>query len=140
MLQSNVTKWSEFLPPILLVIRSIIKKDFQCKPVQLIYKTNLTFPDQLIMYEDKSLCERLVSHMNNISPVAPQPVFTKWQVNKHLDKCEFVFVRVDSIRRLLQQLHKVPCRAFQRGANDFTNKKKEEKEAVSTDRNKYTLV
>ncbi|CAH8676919.1 unnamed protein product [Schistosoma rodhaini] len=147
MVQPDVTRWSEFLPLILLSIRSTIKEDLQCTPAQLVYGTNLTLPGQLVTHkgtsvctDPSSFCERLMSHMNSIKPVAPRPVFLKEQISKHLNTCKFVFVRVDSVRRPLQHPYEGPYEVVDRQAKYFTIKKNGKKETVAIDRLKPAFI
>ena len=140
MAQNDTSKWSEYLPLILLGIRSTIKEDFGCTPAQLIFGTNLTLPGQLVSSADSmdvniaDFTNRLARQMLQLQPTAPRQSPRRDQINKHLETCKFVFVRVDAIRKGLQPPYEGPFQVIKRSDKHFTVNKNGKRETISIDR------
>nr|CAH8868540.1 unnamed protein product [Trichobilharzia regenti] len=140
MAQNDTSKWSEYLPLILLGIRSTIKEDLGCTPAQLVYGTNLTLPGQLVPSADSTdvniadFTNRLTRQMLQLQPTAPRQSPRRDQINKHLQTCKFVFIRVDAIRKGLQPPYEGPFQVIKRSDKHFTVNKNGRRETVSIDR------
>nr|CAH8855251.1 unnamed protein product [Trichobilharzia regenti] len=72
--------------------------------------------------------------MLQLQPTAPRQSPRRDQINKHLQTCKFVFIRVDAIRKGLQPPYEGPFQVIKRSDKHFTVNKNGRRETVSIDR------
>lgn len=133
--------WSLALPLVLLGIRSSLKEDLHHSSAELVYGTNLQLPGELLApTPDTAPCgvqdfaARRKGAMRSLQPVQPRSSPKKTFVNQDLDTCTHVFVRVDDVRRPLQQPYQGPYRVLRRTRKTVTIDKHGSRDAVSIDR------
>ncbi|CAH8491861.1 unnamed protein product [Schistosoma rodhaini] len=140
MAQTDSTKWSDALPLVLLGIRATVKEDIGCTPAELVYGTTLTLPGQLVNCESTTigdpsrLASCLLQMMRNIKPIPPRQHSNRVQLNKNLETCKFVFVRVDAVKKPLKPPYEVPYKVIKRTPKHFIIIRKGNKETISIDR------
>ncbi|CAH8832632.1 unnamed protein product [Trichobilharzia szidati] len=140
MAQSDASKWSEYLPLILLSIRSTVKEDLGCTPAQLVYGTTLTLPGQLVSSHDSQnvniseFSDQLTRRMSQLQPIAPRQCPRRENLSSHLQTCKFVFIRIDNVRKGLQPPYEGPYPVVHRAEKYFTVSKEGKKMTVSVDR------
>ena len=97
---SNVKKWSEQLPIVLLGIRSTIKEELKCTPTELVYGQTLRLPGDLIVKTNNvstqdEVLQSLRNHFDSVrSEVIHHSNSSKVFVPKDLFSCEYVFVKI----------------------------------------------
>ena len=140
-------RWSEFLPLTLLGIRTTVKTDLNCSPAEMVYGTTLRLPGQFVapepptpMLDPSSYVERLRQHMHSLAPTRTRAQQGKTNVPKDLASASFVFVRVDMVRKPLQQPYIGPFRILKKTEKFFTLSMKGKKETVSVDRLKVAYL
>ncbi|CAH8665383.1 unnamed protein product [Schistosoma margrebowiei] len=140
MAQDDTTKWSDALPLVLLGIRSTIKEDIGCTAAELVYGTTLTLPGQLVNYEPTTpgetthFASRLLQTMQNIKAIPPREHNNRVQLDKNLETCKFVFVRVDTVKKPLKQPYKGPYKVIKRTQKYFIVNRDGNKQTISIDR------
>ena len=140
-------RWTEYLPLTLLGIRSTVKSDLKCSPAELVFGTTLRLPGQFVAPDQPCTTldpgryvDRLRQHMRNVSPSRTRAQLVKAQMPKGLTQASFVFVRVDSVRKPLQQPYKGPFQVLKKTDKFFTLFIGGKKETVSVDRLKVAYV
>ncbi|CAI2734883.1 unnamed protein product [Schistosoma spindalis] len=140
MAQTDTTKWSDALPLVLLGIRSTIKEDLGCTSAELVYGTTLTLPGQLVEQESimsndpNGFASRLLQTMQRIKAIPPREHNNRIQLDKHLEACKFVFVRVDAVKKPLKQPYEGPYKVIKRTNKHFIINKNGRNETISIDR------
>ncbi|CAH8547737.1 unnamed protein product [Schistosoma rodhaini] len=138
--QADPTKWSDALPLVLLGIHSTIKEDIGCTAAELVYGTTLTLPGQLVNCESTTLedssrfASRLLQTMQNIKPIPPRQHNNRVQLDKNLETCKFVFVRVDAVKKPLKPPYEGPYKVTKRTPKHFIIIRNGNKETISIDR------
>ena len=141
----NPNLWHEYLPLTLLGIRTTMKEDLSCSPAELVYGTTLRLPGQFVASkridaDPSDYVSRLRQHMasNTATPARSQQHGS--YVPRELWKCSHVFVRVDSVRKPLQQPYKGPYAVLKRNEKFFTIDLGGKRDQVSIDRLKVAYV
>ena len=140
MAQADSSKWSDALPLVLLGIRSTIKEDIGCTAAELVYGTTLTLPGQLVNYEPTThgdsthFASRLLQMMQNIRAIPPREYNNPVHLDKHLETCKFVFVRVDAVKKPLTPPYEGPYKVIKRTHKYFIINKNGNNETISIDR------
>ena len=114
-------KWTETLPLVLLGIRTALKQDIKCTTAELVYGTTLRLPGEFFSPPSSNplnlsqYVDRLKSAMSQLR-ATPTRTPTPGQVYIHraLSKCTHVFVRVDRVRKSLEQPYEGPYRVLER--------------------------
>ena len=137
--------WSERLPLTMLGIRSTVKEDLSCSPAELVFGTTLRLPGQFVTAErcevdPSDYVSRLRNHMATCKLTPARAVQRKTQVPKELSTCSHVLVRIDAVRKPLQQPYKGPYRVLKRKERFFTLDVDGKREQVSVDRLKVAYV
>lgn len=100
-------QWVEYLPTVLLGLRTSFKQDIKATAAELVYGSTLRFPGEFFDTEDpptdpQVFVEKLRTHMRQLraQPTAhhikPRPF-----IHKDLQTCSHVFVREDAIKKPL---------------------------------------
>lgn len=139
------SRWSEQLPLTLLGIRSTIKEDLSCSPAELVFGTTLRLPGQFITAERTDVdpsdyISRLRSHMASCTLTPTRAKQGSTHVPRDLFSCSHVFVRVDSVRKPLQQPYKGPYKVLKRKDRFFTLDIDGKRDQISIDRLKVAYV
>jgi len=103
------SSWVEFLPLVLLGIRSALKEDLRCTTIEMVYGTSLRLPgpfftsqSTISLPDPSSYVTQLKCSMEKILPPPPRPNTRGSRVSDDLASCTHVFVRYDSVRKPLQ--------------------------------------
>lgn len=138
--------WCFVLPLVLLGLRSTVKLDIGASPAELLYGTQLRLPGEFYVTSKTKECQtefvqQLRKAMNDLR--TPKPTWhssVKQWVQPQLQKCQFVFVRVDRVRTPLEPAFEGPFEVEKRYQKYFIVKKCQRKEKVSIDRIKPAIV
>lgn len=104
----DMANWVDHLPLIFLTWRNMKKEDLRCSPTKLVFGTLLSLPGE---YFDNSLdtvlnlttlfVRELCHKMAWLKYTPPQQQPTNSYIPQHLQGCEFIFIRNDTMRRPL---------------------------------------
>ena len=135
------SEWTRTLPLVLLGIRTSLKADLHHSSAELIYGTTLRLPGELLaptpdpeQYSVQDFATRLKNVMKGLQPVQPRVSPTKTFVHQELDTCTHVFVRVDSVKKPLQQPYQGPFKVLRRTRKNFTIDRNGSTDVVAIDR------
>lgn len=116
----NTSNWTEVLPTVLLGLRTSYKEDVKATAAELVYGQTLRLPgeffvDEEISTEPQIFIEKFREHMRKVraTPTAhhsKRKAFT----HKTLHTCTHVFVRVDAVRKPLEQPYEGPYKVIDR--------------------------
>nr|VZI40994.1 unnamed protein product [Spirometra erinaceieuropaei] len=123
----NPSLWSEHLSLVMLGIRTALKPDLECSAAELVYGTTLRIPDDFFGHSQISAdldpndyVQRLRHAMTHLRTTPPPSPTSRSYIYPNLLTCSFVIVRVDSIRRPVQQPYDGPFRVLSRTDKHFT--------------------
>nr|VZI38764.1 unnamed protein product [Spirometra erinaceieuropaei] len=147
MAQPDPSRWSAHLPLVLLSLRSTLKADIGCTAADLVYGTSLRLPGELVspsntltFFEPCSYVERLRSAMRNLRATPPRASPANSFIPPDLDKCDFVRVRHDAVRRPLQPPYDGPYKGLRRSDKDVVIERNGKTDTVSIDRVKPAYI
>lgn len=133
-------KWTEELPIVLFGLRCTTKEDIGCTPAQLVYGQNLCLPGEMLgdtpdpdISQDQFV-ERLREKFRDLRPSSTRLNQKDVYVPKDLQTCDFVFVRVDKVRRPLTAPYEGPFRVIKRLRKAFVIERNGKTETISIDR------
>ena len=136
----NVKRWSEELPLVLLGLRSAYREDLKCSAADLVYGQPLRLPGEFFdlptQVGDKAeFVQHLHKSFDRLRPPGTNhhskpAVF----VHKALKTCSHVFVRVDTVKRALQQPYEGPYKVLDRSDKYFNVLISSKKQRISIDR------
>lgn len=139
--------WNESISIILLALRNTIKEDIACTPAELVYGTTLRLPGDMLSSKIDtdnmniaSYVERLKRHMRQLRAIPTRNNMRREQIQNELFECPYVFVRVDSIKKPLQQPYDGPFRVLKRHEKYFIVDRNGTKDSISIDRLKAAFV
>ncbi|CAH8647289.1 unnamed protein product [Schistosoma intercalatum] len=138
--------WYETLPLVLLGIRTSLKADIQCSAAELVYGTTLRLPGEFFTprsrpnFAKSDYVQRLSTFMRTLPPVSTRIQHRQVALPRELSTCSHVFVRVDSVRKPLQQPYEGPFRVIARHEKTFKVDRHGRVETVSIDRLKPAHV
>ncbi|CAH8467182.1 unnamed protein product [Schistosoma bovis] len=138
--------WYETLPLVLLGIRKSLKADIQCSAAELVYGTTLRLPGEFFTprsrpnFGKSDYVHRLSAFMRTLSPVSTRIQHRQVALPRELSTCSHVFIRVDSVRKPLQQPYEGPFRVIARHEKTFKVDRHGRVEIVSIDRLKPAHV
>nr|VZH94453.1 unnamed protein product [Spirometra erinaceieuropaei] len=132
MAQPDPSRWSDHLPLVLLSLRSTLKADIGCTAADLVYGTSLRLPGDYV--------ERLRSAMRNLRATPPRASPANSFIPPDLDKCDFVWVRHDAVRRPLQPPYDGPYKVLRRSDKDVLIERNGKTDTVSIDRVKPAYI
>ncbi|XP_050072713.1 uncharacterized protein LOC126560804 [Anopheles maculipalpis] len=123
----DTSRWSEYLPLILLGLRTTFISDISASPAELVYGTTLTIPAEFfnekplpLVSDQSEFVRTLREAMNSIRPTR-----TAWHsyrtvfVSPDLSKCTHVFVRNDTVRPALTTPYHGPYQILTRNPKSF---------------------
>ncbi|KAH9586005.1 hypothetical protein MS3_00007070 [Schistosoma haematobium] len=138
--------WYETLPLVLLGIRTSLKADIQCSAAELVYGTTLRLPGEFFTprsrpnFAKSDYVHRLSAFMRTLPPVSTRIQHRQVALPRELSTCSHVFIRVDSVRKPLQQPYEGPFRVIARHEKTFKVDRHGRVEIVSIDRLKPAHV
>ena len=101
--------WTDILPFALLGIRTVPKTDINASVAEMVFGTTLTLPGELIsctkdnsVPDPSNFVEKLKQRMAKLQPVLTRPSSKTFYLDKNINNCSHVWVRVDSVRKPLQ--------------------------------------
>ncbi|XP_070522385.1 uncharacterized protein [Cardiocondyla obscurior] len=116
--------WVKVLPVVMLGLRNALKEDIGTSAAELLYGTQLRIPGEYFNQEELSqepfpFLEKLRETMREIRPSqTAHHNKPRTFIHKTLHICTHVFVRVDSVRKPLDQLYEGPFTVLER-PSDF---------------------
>nr|VZI24939.1 unnamed protein product [Spirometra erinaceieuropaei] len=132
MAQPDPSRWSDHLPLVLLSLRSTLKADIGCTAADLVYGTSLRLPGDYV--------ERRRSAMRNLRATPPRASPANSFIPPDLDKCDFVWVLHDAVRRPLQPPYDGPYKVLRRSDKDVVIDRNGKTDTVSIDRVKPAYI
>ncbi|GFW86883.1 hypothetical protein TNCV_2810381 [Trichonephila clavipes] len=133
-------RWTEVLPIMLLGLRASLKEDILCTPAELVFGTTIRLPGEMFDSSKPdddvvNFVSKLKSHMQSLHPKPPKhhgkrPVF----IHPGLLEATHVFLRLDMLRRPLQQPYDGPFKVLQRKDKVFFLHINGKRVSVSIDR------
>jgi hypothetical protein len=121
----NRPDWTQYLPSVLLGLRSIFKEDLQSTSAELVYGRPLRLPGQFLTSQKDSFSQsefvkNLKLHFDEIRPIpASKHCDNKIFISKDLLNCSHVFLRTDTIKRSLQSPYTGPYPVINRFSKFF---------------------
>nr|VZI48191.1 unnamed protein product [Spirometra erinaceieuropaei] len=121
--------------------------DIGCTAADLVYGTSLRLPDELVspsniltFFEPCSYVEQLRSVTRNLRATSPRASPANSFIPPDLDKCDFVLVRHDAVRRPLQPHNDGPYKVLRRSDKDVVIDRNGKTDTVSIDRVKLAYI
>lgn len=139
-------KWSEELPIVLLGLRCAVKEGVGCTPAELVYGQNLCLPGEMLGDVPDSeimpdqFVDRLRTKFRELRPTSTRVNQKDVYVPKDLQSSNFVFVRVDKVRRPLTAPYEGPFPVVKRLRKAFVIERKGKNETISIDRLKPAFI
>ena len=104
--RNDTRNWVDDLPLILLSLRNTIKEDLRCSAAELVFGAPLARPGQYFSPSrdpkpTTDFAQELQCNMAKLAYTPPRNKSSDVYVPRHLQECDFVFVRNDTIRRPL---------------------------------------
>ena len=150
-LMCHDSKWTDALPLVLLGLRTTLKEDINTSAADLVYGTSLRLPGD--MFEAATSNPQTLPPLTNqfVEQLKARMQCLKYPAARHhnkpyvhmpnnLQQSEFVFVRVDLIRKPLQPPYEGPFKVLERHDKFFTLLIKGRAANVSVDRLKPAYV
>lgn len=142
----NHERWAEYLPTILLGLRTTYKPDIQASPAELVYGATLRIPSEFFVdnVTNSTESEVVVELRNSMRSLRPPD--TAWHtrdkvfIHPDLKKCKNVFVRDDSIRPSLSHPYTGPYRVLDRSNKYFKISVNNRETSISIDRLKPAYI
>lgn len=133
--------WSDKLPLILLGLRTSFREDMKCTSAEMVYGQPLKLPGEFFEAQPEGGVDRsefVRSLKKTLQQLAPaggsQHSKPKVFVPKDLATCDFVFVRVDYVKRPLQQPYEGPYEVLNRSSKFFDVRIGGKEKRISIDR------
>lgn len=139
-------RWSEELPIVLLGLRCAVKEDLGCTPAELVYGQNICLPgDMLGDVPDPEITpdqfvDRLRNKFRELRPTSTRIDQREVYIPKDLASSNFVFVRIDKVRKPLTAPYEGPYKVTRRLRKAFIISKNGKNETISIDRLKPAFV
>ncbi|CAH8531682.1 unnamed protein product [Schistosoma mattheei] len=138
---SNPNQWTEFLPLVMLGIRTSVKTDAQCSAAELVFGTTLRLPGEFINPNTNSqklnlenYVDQLRDHMSKIKPINTREQSRAVYIPKDLSNCTHVWIRCDKIKAPLSPPFEGPFKVVSRKSKYFVIEKHGNIDTVSIDR------
>ncbi|CAH8592681.1 unnamed protein product [Schistosoma guineensis] len=138
---SNPNQWTEFLPLVMLGIRTSVKTDAQCSAAELVFGTTLRLPGEFINPNTNSqklnlenYVDQLRHHMSKIKPISTREQSRAVYIPKDLSNCTHVWIRCDKIKAPLSPPFEGPFKVVSRKSKYFVIQKHGNIDTVSIDR------
>ncbi|VDO88340.1 unnamed protein product [Schistosoma mattheei] len=138
---SNPNQWTEFLPLVMLRIRTSVKTDAQFSAAELVFGTTLRLPGEFINLNTNSqklnlenYVDQLRDHMSKIKPNNTREQLRAVYIPKDLGNCTHVWIRCDKIKAPLSPPFEDPFKVVSRKSKYFIIERHGNIDSVSTDR------
>lgn len=138
--------WSDRLPLVLLGIRTSVKEDFNCSVAELVYGQQLRIPGEFFDGPNEEPNRSDFAHelhriFDNLKPKqvthhATPKVFKQLA----LQDCKYAFVRLDLVKKSLQQPYEGPFKVLERSEKFFDLLVAGKRQRISIDRIKAAFV
>ncbi|XP_050548273.1 uncharacterized protein LOC126909907, partial [Daktulosphaira vitifoliae] len=132
--------WTDVLPSVLMGLRSVIKEDLGLTPAEIVFGSTIRLPNEFFMQSSVatdpcSFAETLKKTMETIRPVSTSNHGSKKVfIYKDLASCSHVFVRVDRVKKPLEQPYEGPYKIVQRYEKTFKLLIRQKECIISIDR------
>lgn len=139
-------RWSEDLTIVLLGLRCTIKEDIGCTPAEMVYGQNLCLPGEMLgdvpdpEITPNLFVDRLRDKFRELRPTSTRIDQRETYMPKDLNTSNFVFVRVDKVRKSLTAPYEGPFKIIRRLRKAFVIMKNGKTETISVDRLKPAFV
>lgn len=132
-------KWSDELPIILLGLRSVVKEDLGCSSAELLYGQPLVLPGEMFVSSPTTVSPdtyvtQLREYLRQLRPTETRTNNNTSYVPANLHDSKFVFVRIDRLRKSLEQPYEGPYRVIRHLRKQLVIEKNGKSETVSIDR------
>lgn len=143
---TNAVDWHDRLPLVLLGLRTAFREDLNCSTADLVYGQALRIPGE---FYDKpagnvdraEMCKILHQTFCDLNaPRATNHSKQKVFVHPKLKDCSHVFIRIDSVKKPLQQPYEGPYEVLQRNDKFFELSVSGKKQTISIDRIKPAFL
>ena len=131
----------------MLSVRNTIKEDIGCTAAELVFGSTLRLPGEMILTSSTtgqidvtSYAARLRQHMQALTPTPTRYTSKHTHIPADLHTCDFVFVRIDAVRKPLQPPYEGPFRVVRRNAKFFIIDRHGSHASISIDRLKVAYV
>ncbi|KAK4468958.1 hypothetical protein MN116_000094 [Schistosoma mekongi] len=138
---SNPSQWTEFLPLVMLGIRTAVKTDSQCSAAELVFGTTLRLPGEFISPHTNSktldlgtYADQLRDQMSKLKPINTREQSRATFVPKDLSSCSHVWIRCDKVKAPLSPPFEGPFKVISRKPKYFVVQKQGNTDSVSIDR------
>nr|CAX83701.1 pol polyprotei [Schistosoma japonicum] len=138
---SNPSRWTEFLPLVMLGIRTAVKTDSQCSAAELVFGTTLRLPGEFINphTDSKTLdlgtfADQLRDQMSKLKPINTREQSRATFLPKNLSNCSHVWIRCDKIKAPLSPPFEGPFKVISRKPKYFVIQKQGNIDSVCIDR------
>ncbi|XP_062555807.1 uncharacterized protein LOC134220724 [Armigeres subalbatus] len=119
-------RWTEYLPTILLGLRTTYKEDIGASPAEMVYGSTLRIPSEFFADSPVNINEN--EFVVNLREAMRQqrPTDTAWHSNQNvfvhrdLNRCKQVFIRNDSVRPSLSPPYDGPYEVVKRSNKHYT--------------------
>lgn len=142
------TSWSEMLPTVLLGLRTVHKEDIAATPAEMVYGQTLRLPGEMVSannssanYNEHEFIAAFRERMRNMHPTSTAHhtngnVF----VQKSLQHCTHVFIRIDAVKPPLTPPYNGPYPVMKRGNKFYKVNVKGKNVNISIDRLKAAFT
>lgn len=144
---SENSVWCEELPTVLLGLRTAGRSDNGLSPAEYMYGQTIRLPGDFYENSDKkvsegiSFLEQLRYNIDKLKPVTRKSQNSRTLfIHNELGKCEYVFIRNDSVRKPLVPPYDGPYRVISRNGKVYTVQLPNRTVNISIDRLKPAFV
>lgn len=134
-------RWSFKLPLILLGLRSAFKEDMRCSAAEMVYGQSVRLPGEFFDDQENKTTNRtdfVVFLRNLLQQLTPSGASNhskpKFFLPKSLETCDFVYVRIDAVKRPLKHPYEGPFKVIGRADKYFDIEINGETRRISIDR------
>ncbi|KAK4474237.1 hypothetical protein MN116_000180 [Schistosoma mekongi] len=138
---SNPSQWTEFLPLVMLGIRTAVETDPQCSAAELVFGTTLRHPGEFISphIDSKILdlgtyADQLRDQMSKLKPINTREQSRATFLPKDLSSCSHVWIRCDKVKAPLSPPFEGLFKVISRKPKYFVIQKQGNIDSVSIDR------
>lgn len=144
---SDCAQWCDELPTALLGLRSVGRSDNGVSPAEYVYGQPMRLPGDFYdisdrcIGDDHSFLRQLRENIRKFKPVSSESRNSRTLfIHRDLNKCEFVFVRNDAVRKPLVPPYDGPYRVIKRSNKVFSIQLPNRVSNISIDRLKPAFV
>lgn len=138
--------WADRLPMVLLGIRTALKEDLGCSVAELVYGQQLSIPGEFFDTPKQEIhrteyAQELHRIFDDLKPKDPMHhAKANIFVQQELKDCQYVYVRIDMVKKPLQRPYEGPYKVLDRSEKFFDLLIKGKKQRVTIDRIKPAFV